>query len=253
MERKNWKKTDEKLLEEWSDHGKSFRWMHDRAARKYWKKNIMFQIPVIILSTLTGAANFAQDRISEDYRGYYSLGVGFANIIAGIVATIATFLKVAEYLEAHRVASVSWGKYYHNVKTELQKEPSDREDVLDFMKYAKNEYEKLIEQSPPIPHEIITRLRDRVKDSNFNLPPIVGVFDKFKIGEEEMKEIEKSGIEKVLNVINDDNLVRPESKSNLSRASSMIMPKNIKEYVYEDIEEKVKETVLNIGSDEKED
>lgn len=249
MERKNWKKTDEKLLEEWSDHGKSFRWMHDRAARKFWKKNIMFQIPVIILSTLTGAANFAQDRISEEYRGYYSLGIGFGNIVAGIIATIATFLKVSEYLEAHRVSSVAWGKYYHNVKTELQKEPSDREDVLDFMKYAKNEYEKLIEQSPPIPHEIIRVLRNRVNDNNFYLPPIVGVFDKFKIGEEEAKE--KSGIEKVMDVLNDGEGVRPENKSSLSRASSMLMPQSLKENILEkNIEEIVNETVLNIDGKE---
>jgi hypothetical protein len=229
---KYWKKTDENLLEEWADHGKSFRWMHEQARLKFWKKNIQFQVPVIILSTLTGAANFAQERVAPEYQGYYAITVGFFNIIAGIIATIQTFLKVSESLEGHRVASVAWGKYYHNVKTELQKEPEDREDVVDFMKYAKMEYEKLVEQSPPIPPAIVERLKLNVDKSevHVHLPPNVGVFEKIEIGKQGIRMVpessvaqvaikEKSNMERVLQEIDgSDNLPRTERK--LSRAVS---------------------------------
>jgi len=212
LSKKNWKKSDEHLLEEWSDHGKTYRWMHEQGRLKYARRNATFQIPVIILSTITGAANFAQDRVPIDFQGHYSLIVGFLNIIAGVIATIQTFLKVSELLEGHRVASMSWGKYYHNVKTELQKDPEDRENVVDFMKYAKLEYEKLVEQSPPIPPEIIGVLKEQVQKSGvqINLPPIVGVFDKFKVAEPDtgppsppvFTSKEKTEVEKVLDEIN---------------------------------------------------
>lgn len=229
---KYWKKTDENLLEEWADHGKSFRWMHEQARLKFWKKNIQFQVPVIILSTLTGAANFAQERVDPAYQGYYAITVGFFNIIAGIIATIQTFLKVSESLEGHRVASVAWGKYYHNVKTELQKEPEDREDVVDFMKYAKMEYEKLVEQSPPIPPAIVERLKSNINksDVHVHLPPNAGVFERIEIGKQGIKMIpessvaqvatkEKSNMERVLQEIDgSDSLPRTERK--LSRAVS---------------------------------
>jgi hypothetical protein len=229
---KYWKKTDENLLEEWSDHGKSFRWMHEQARLKFWKKNIQFQVPVIILSTLTGAANFAQERVAPEYQGYYAITIGFFNIIAGIIATIQTFLKVSESLEGHRVASVAWGKYYHNVKTELQKEPEDREDVVDFMKYAKMEYEKLVEQSPPIPPAIVDRLKSNVNKSevHVHLPPNAGVFEKIEIGKQGIRMVpessvaqvatkEKSNMERVLQEIDgSDSLPRTEKK--LSRAVS---------------------------------
>lgn len=221
MENRKWKKTDEYLLEEWADHSRVFRWMHDRSRTKYWHKNISFQIPVIILSTITGAANFAQDRIALEWRGYYALIVGFTNIIAGIIATISTFLKVSEFLEGHRVSSIAWAKYYHNVKTELQREPDDRENVVDFMKYAKLEYEKLVEQSPPIPHDIILRFRRRYENSGAKmyLPPIIGAFDRFNIGEDSIIEKEKSGIERVLNVLGDDSL---ENRSHSDHPDSKI-------------------------------
>ena len=226
---KYWKKTDENLLEEWSDHGKSFRWMHEQARVKFWKRNIQFQVPVIILSTLTGAANFAQERVPVEYQGYYAIIVGFFNIIAGIIATIQTFLKVSESLEGHRVASVAWGKYYHNVKTELQKEPEDREDVVDFMKYAKMEYEKLVEQSPPIPPEIVNSLKENVDKSevHVHLPPNAGVFERIEIGKQGVRMVpevvqavkEKTNMERVLQELDkSDSLPRTERK--LSRAVS---------------------------------
>jgi hypothetical protein len=229
---KYWKKTDENLLEEWADHGKSFRWMHEQARLKFWKKNIQFQVPVIILSTLTGAANFAQERVDPAYQGYYAIVVGFFNIIAGIIATIQTFLKVSESLEGHRVASVAWGKYYHNVKTELQKEPEDREDVVDFMKYAKMEYEKLVEQSPPIPPVIVERLKANINKSDVHvyLPPNAGVFERIEIGKQGIRMVpessvvqvatkEKSNMERVLQEMDkSDSLPRIERK--LSRAVS---------------------------------
>jgi hypothetical protein len=229
---KYWKPTDEKLLEEWADHGKSFRWMHEQSRVKFWKRNIQFQVPVIILSTLTGAANFAQERVPVEYQGYYAIIVGFFNIIAGIIATIQTFLKVSESLEGHRVASVAWGKYYHNVKTELQKEPDDREDVVDFMKYAKMEYEKLVEQSPPIPPEIVDRLKTNVDNSevHVHLPPNAGVFEKIEIGKQGIRMVpesmvaqvvpkEKSSMERVLQELDKtENLPRTERR--LSRAVS---------------------------------
>ena len=228
---KYWKPTDEKLLEEWADHSKSYRWMHEQSRVKFWKRNIQFQVPVIILSTLTGAANFAQERVPVEYQGYYAIIVGFFNIIAGIIATIQTFLKVSESLEGHRVASVAWGKYYHNVKTELQKEPEDREDVVDFMKYAKMEYEKLVEQSPPIPPEIVIYLKENVgkSDVHVHLPPNAGVFERIEIGKQGIRMVpeslvlnspkEKSSMERVLQELDKtDNLPRTERR--LSRAVS---------------------------------
>jgi hypothetical protein len=150
---------------------------------------------------------------------------------------------VSESLEGHRVASVAWGKYYHNVKTELQKEPDDREDVVDFMKYAKMEYEKLVEQSPPIPPEIVERLKTNVDNSevHVHLPPNAGVFEKIEIGKQGIRMVpesmikkeelkEKSSMERVLQELDKtDSLPRTERR--LSRAVSFSPTAHIEEPV----------------------
>ena len=72
------------------------------------KKNIKdliihFQFTVIILSTLTGAANVGMDSfVAEENKSLASAIVGGVNILAGIVSTLQNFLKVAELMEAHR-------------------------------------------------------------------------------------------------------------------------------------------------------
>ena len=60
------------------------------------------------MSTLTGTANFAQERVPVDIQPYYQVIVGWVNILAGIITTIQQFLKITEFNESHRVSSISW-------------------------------------------------------------------------------------------------------------------------------------------------
>jgi Na+-transporting NADH:ubiquinone oxidoreductase subunit NqrD len=67
----------------------------------------MFTIPVIIISTITGTANFAQGMFGN-FQTLASVIIGSMNIIAGIVTTIYQFLKVAELNEGHKAAALGW-------------------------------------------------------------------------------------------------------------------------------------------------
>ena len=50
------------LLKKWGEIASCYRWMHNQAYMSYKKKNLWFMIPLIIMSTVTGTANFAQNR-----------------------------------------------------------------------------------------------------------------------------------------------------------------------------------------------
>ena len=79
-----WKSEHEQILVEWADKAMCYRWLHARSHQSYSKTNTWFTIPVIIMSTLTGTANFAQDKIDEAYRPYAQMGIGAVNIFAGM-------------------------------------------------------------------------------------------------------------------------------------------------------------------------
>ena len=77
-----WTKDHEKILADWADKAMCYKWLHSKSHSLLSRTNTLFTIPVIIMSTLTGTANFAADRVPLQYRGYYSMIIGFINIIA---------------------------------------------------------------------------------------------------------------------------------------------------------------------------
>jgi len=163
-----WTKEHEKILIDWGDKAMCYRWLHAKSHNNYTRVNTLFTIPVIIMSTLTGTANFAQDRVPEDYRGYYSMSIGFVNILAGIITTIQQFLKITELNEAHRVSSISWDKFYRKIRVELSKPPDERQTVYDFLKACTEEFDRLMEISPTIQKDVITLFNTTFNHSNLD-------------------------------------------------------------------------------------
>jgi len=158
-----WKEYHENILIDWADKAICYRWLHSKSSSKYIRLRNLYTIPVIILSTLTGTANFALERVPEEYRGYCQISIGSLNILAGIITTISQFLKINELSEAHRVSSISWGKFYRNIRVELVKCPKDRINVGYLIKSCKDEYNRLMETSPTIDTNIIMEFNKTFK------------------------------------------------------------------------------------------
>lgn len=161
----DWTIDHEDILIEWADKAMCFRWLHSRAHALYSKLNYNYTIPVIVISTLTGTANFAQDRVPLKYQGYFVMIVGGFNILAGIITTIQQFLKITQLNEAHRVSGIAWDKFYRNIKIELARHPDERMHVNQMLKMCKEEFDRMMETSPNIPDEMIAEFKNKFKDS----------------------------------------------------------------------------------------
>ena len=164
-----WTCEHEQILIEWADKAMCYRWLHSKANGMYSSLNAWYTIPVIIISTLTGTANFAQERVPLEYQNYFVMLVGGFNILAGIISTIQQFLKITQLNEAHRVSGIAWDKFYRNVKIELAKHPNERMPVLQMIKICKEEFDRLMETSPVIPDKIVKTFQSSFKQSlNFD-------------------------------------------------------------------------------------
>ena len=161
-----WKKEQEHILKKWADKSLCFKMMHERAYKRYWCLNAWFNIPVIIISTITGTGNFASGSFGPN--GQYIIFIlGAFNIFAGILATIATYTAVARKVEEHRFAAVSWDKFARRLQIELAKSRADRVKAKDFIKASSEEYDRLIEMSPILPNDIIRWFTNMIKTGEF--------------------------------------------------------------------------------------
>ncbi len=195
--KKIWHKQQEKVLKEWSEIGASYRYMHDRAYTMYNAQNLRFALPVIIISTVTGTANFAQGSFPASWQAYVPLGIGFLNLTAGLITTIAQFLRVSELLEGHRAASIAYSKFSRNISVELSLPYSQRTcGGLEFINKCRSELDRLIEQSPNIPLHIVKQFGAKFKDYTFIKPQILEItgVDVYKENSEEREKREEEAL-----------------------------------------------------------
>mgnify|MGYP003637628985 FL=1 len=172
----NWSDEIEDLLSEWAEVALCFQYLHSFSQRKYRKKYHNFQIPIIVLSTLTGTANFAADSyVPTDYKQGFSAGVGTLNILAGIMGTLLSFLRYSEVYEGHRISALAWAKLSRNIEIELSLHDKKRKPCRDFLKVMRSEYDNLMESSPTIDLDVIQSFNKKFdgKYENVRKPIIV--------------------------------------------------------------------------------
>lgn len=196
-EEKVWHKQQEAILKKWSEIGSSYRFMHDRSYTKYNTQNFRFALPVIIISTITGTANFAQGTFPTSWQPYVPLGIGFLNLSAGLLTTVAQFLRVSELLEGHRAAAIAYSKFSRNISVELSLPREERTSGgTEFVNTCRNELDRLIEQSPNIPLEIIKQFGKRFENTEFMKPEILNITS-VQVYRDDKKEKAKQKLEEI--------------------------------------------------------
>ena len=170
-----WSDEIETLLSEWGEISMCYAYLHNFSQRKYKKKYHHLQIPIIILSTLTGTANFATDSyVPEGFQQGFSAGVGSLNIFCGILGTLLSFLRYSEIYEGHRISALAWSKLGRAIEIELSLHDKKRKPCRDFLKICRSEYDNLLESSPNIDLDIIGLFNKKFKDDYPNVrKPII--------------------------------------------------------------------------------
>ena len=172
-----WHPQQEVILKTWGEASACYRYMHNHAYLVFKKQSMRFTLPVIVLSTITGTANFAQNSFPESMRGMVPSIIGAMNLIAGIIATIMQFLKINELMEGFRVASLQYGKLSRTIRLELSLPVEERSiDGTSMIETCRAEYDRLIEQSPPLPYFIIQAFEKQFpEDTEFFKPEILHI------------------------------------------------------------------------------
>jgi len=131
-----------------------------------------FTIPLIIVSTITGTANFAQETFPPTVQPYVPSAIGGLNLITAIATTIMQFLKINELMEGHRVASVQYGKLSRTIRLELTLPLAERtQNGTVMIENMRAEYDRLIEQSPNVPKQMIDAFEREFPDDNAFFKP----------------------------------------------------------------------------------
>lgn len=173
---KIWWDQQERILKKWGEIASSFRFIHNTLMFSWRRWSIAFALPIIILSTLTGSANFATKSFPTSMHEMLPIYIGAVNIVVGIMSTISRFLRVDELKESHAVASLGFGKLSRSIAVELSLPPEERSmNGNDFIQYVRNEMDRLLEQSPEIHPKVAEKFNLRFNNQPFQKPDICSI------------------------------------------------------------------------------
>lgn len=196
-----WTQELEELIADWGDKALVYRWLHERTSLLFKNNDQALMIPVIVLSTLTGTANFGMGSFfGDDVNGQRiaQLGVGGISIIAGVLTTLANYYGYSKCAETHRTSGVSWGKFNRFISIELRLHPDERMDSKSFLKMFRIELDRLIEQAPSIPNSVINEFKILFEESDVHLPDILGVMEHTKVFADSNSRLKKVAVEAAL-------------------------------------------------------
>lgn len=160
-----WDEDAEYIIKEWADKAKCYKWLYEQSYKLYYVIYLLFTLPVILITTITGTANFAQTQVPLEFRTYFAMTAGALSLVAGMITTISQFLKISELKETYNMCYKSWDKFGRTLSMDLQLSPLERGDKKTLIESCKKEYDRLVELSPTIPNIIGNYFRAKFKNT----------------------------------------------------------------------------------------
>jgi hypothetical protein len=174
-----WHESLELIFSELLDESQVRAYFHKKSHEYFSKENIKYQLPIIIFSAIAGSGNFISSTFPSAQE-YIILAIGGVSICTSIVSSISQFLKLSQLSEGHRIAYLSWEKFYANIKLQIRRKKDDRDDIKDFMNNITAEYQRLKEISPEMPPHITKLSKKQKKQFHNGGIQVPFIFDKFQ-------------------------------------------------------------------------
>jgi hypothetical protein len=107
--------------------------------------------------------------------------IGIISIFSAVLTTINQYIKSQQMMEAHRAASISYGKLNRIINNELALRRDQRINALEFLKLVRTEQDRLENTAPSIIPHVIMRFNTQFADSRIEKPEIAGDLDETNI------------------------------------------------------------------------
>ena len=179
----DWCDEHENLLKEWAEKGRFYSWMHHKTSVDYARLNNSFTLPLIIISTVNGSANFMM--VGNTSRGFafttlFPLIIGSMSIATAVLSSLTRFFKTAELAEKHAMFYRQFNVFVRNICLDLSQPRNQRKSSSETMNINRHELDRLVNEAPSIPEHIIVEFNKRFPCAK-NKPEIANAFDKIHI------------------------------------------------------------------------
>ena len=157
--------------------------LHKSCESVFSNKSLAIDLPVIILSTITGSLTLSSKSLFGEENEENALKiVGTMSLFAGILGTIQAYFAFSRRSENHKNSYLSYGKLYREIKVQLGlPRGKGRMCARDLLRQIDAEYQRLDELSPLIPVGVVNSFKKKYKGSTVDRPPSINGLEQIKI------------------------------------------------------------------------
>lgn len=184
-----WHSSQENILREWAERARYYSWMNHKTSTHYSRLNNLLTVPLIVLSTLSGSANFALIGGGDDeeqcksgmlYDVVFPLIIGIMSLFTAVLSSLLKFLKTAELADKHEDIHKQFNKFVRNICLDLSLPPNLRKKPITLCNYYRQEFDRLMNDNPSIPEHVIAELNMKFPAAKHK-PDIANIAQKISI------------------------------------------------------------------------
>jgi len=163
----------ERLIADEGERVQGMAWLHSTSSLFFQKLNTCLALPIIVLSTLTGAVSASSTALFTDQKTA-SLGIGAVSIFVAVLSTVQSYFGFAKRAENHRISGITCIKLNHFITIELALPRKERMMAHDMLKIVREQGGRLLETAPPIPEHVIFEFQKKFlhKYPNIAIPDV---------------------------------------------------------------------------------
>lgn len=150
----------EDLLCEEAEKCSGLSWMHSEAEKIFRNKNNWIQIPIIVVSTLSGSFQIG---ISNSFDPRITQALGSLSLIVSMLGMINSHYRYAQRAEAHKVASVQYGHINRLISMEMSLTRNQRIPAKYLLKMVKDDLKGFNENFPRVPNKVVDLYKVKIQ------------------------------------------------------------------------------------------
>ena len=156
-------------------------WCHKQAEAMYSKRKTWIDLPVIVISGVTGFLSAGSTTMFSNPAAS-SIALGVASLFVSVLNTAGSYYGWAKRSEGHRISAIHYARLYRFISVELALPRDERMQPNDFLKYVKDQYDRLQEISPLLPPEVITSFQTKfAKETEISKPEEANGLEKITV------------------------------------------------------------------------
>lgn len=165
-------------------------WVHKRAEELYSNRRTYIDLPVIILSSVTGFLSVGTTSIFNGHEEMASVLLGLMSLVVSVLNTTGSYFGWSKRTEGHRISAIHYAKLYRFISVEMSLPREERMSPRDLLKYVKDNYDRLAEVSPLIPQPVIKMFQHKFShETDISKPEEANGLEKIVIYRDDEMEI----------------------------------------------------------------